>query len=219
MKLVTVERSSSKSQRKRQDKKVKNLGRQAAHDFSVKDSGSHPEIVRRTVLVQINGTTALTGGSVYGAANSNAVTVSSEFTAIANQGLYREFRVVAMRARISALWQHPVSDSQTAGLGCLVGSVCTGNNVPPNDVKGLLSGQGARISTRDLPFIQLEVDSGANPNAKLWSSVNTGGASAITPDNWLSVGWKFTNTVPAGFNNKTVTFECYEYDVEFRTAG
>ncbi len=217
MRLVSIE--SRKPQRKKGEGKVKALGRQATHDFSVKDSGSHPEIVRRTVLVQINGTVALTGGSVYGAVNSNAVTVTSEFTAIANQALYREFRVVAMRARISALWQHPVSDSQTAGLGCLVGSVCTGNNVPPNDVRGLLSGQGARMSTRDLPFIQLEVDAGANSNAKLWSTVNTSGSSNISPENWLSVGWKFTNTVPANFNNKTVTFECYEYDVEFRTAG
>ncbi len=188
------------------------------HDFRVKDSGHAPEVVRRIVIVQTNSSVATTGAATYSLVNSNGVCATPEFTAIANQGIYREFRVVAMRMRVQAVFQSPVSPNNT-GMGPLLSACCGGNNVPPNDVRGLLSSQSFRMSKAALPMVENECDAGLNPSALLWSSVLTAGGTTVVADRQLSMAWRFHLVADALYNAKTVTCEYYEWDVEFRTAG
>lgn len=210
----------SKGQRSKPHKTRVPLGLATKYqrDFDHKDSGDAPEVVRRLVIAIQNSSVATTGSVVYSAANASGVVNAPEFTAIANQGIYRNFRVVAMRVRVVAIFAAPISPT-FQGMGPLIGAVCGGNNVPPNDNRGLLSSQGFRVSREQLPYLELKVDAGCNKNALLWSTVNTGGTSVLPPANNLSVGWRFTRAADALYNGKTVTDEFYEYDVEFSTAG
>lgn len=187
-------------------------------DFDRKDSGHAPEVVKRVVMVITAETIAASGATVYSPSNSGGVVNSTEFQAIANQVIWREFRVVAIRARIVAHYANPISPTFQA-LGPLMGAV-GGEIVPPNDIRGMASCQGFRMSQSGAtPFIELKVDAGCNPNALLWSAVRSGGATVLPPDRELSLAWRFPQPADSLYNGKTITTELYEYDVEFRTAG
>lgn len=205
-------------QSKRGSSVPKGLSTRYQRDFDRKDSQHAPEIIRRVVLAIAGTSTATTGASVYSASNSPAVVNTPEFIAIAAQGLYKMFRVVAIRARITAVFAASV-DPAVPSLGCLLGAVGSGNSIPPNDVTGMLSSQGFRVSKGQLPYLELAADAGLNPNALLWSSIQGPGLSAIAADNSLGLAWRFYFPVAAAFNGKIVTQEFYEYDVEFRTTG
>jgi len=213
-----MRRTKQQRKNKQSTKVPRGLAPKYQRDFDKKDSGHNPEVVRRMVIAIANSSVATTGSVVYSASNASGVVNAPEFTAIANQGIYRLFRVVAMRVRIAAIFAAPISPT-FQGMGPLIGAVCGGNNVPPNDTRGLLSSQGFRVSRDQLPFLELKCDAGINPMALEWSTVNTGGASTMAVINNLAIAWRFTRAADALYNGKTVTDEFYEYDVEFKTAG
>jgi hypothetical protein len=218
MRLFEIISSIMQKNKKSKSRVPRGLAPQYQKDFDRKDSGHTPEVVRRVVLSIYNSSVASTGAACYSASNASGVVNSPEFTAIANQGIYRLFRVVAMRVRVCAVYQTPVSPIQPS-LGNLVGAVCGGNNVPPNDNRGMLSSQGFRIGKGPVPMLELQADAGLNPNALLWSTVNTAGSSVLPSSNDLSIAWRFTLASDVSYNGKTITNEWYEYDIEFRTGG
>ncbi len=195
----------------------KGLSPQYQRDFDHKDSGTKPEVIRRVVISVHNSSVASTGVAPYSPMNAGGVVNTAEFQAIANQNVYRQFRVVAIRCRVCAIFTSPISPT-FQGLGPLIGALGT-RTVPPNDNTGLLSSQGFRVGHGPLPYIELKADAGLNPNALLWSMIDITGTATLNPDNELSCAWRFCRAADALYNGKTVTDEFYEYDVEFRLAG
>jgi len=204
----------SKKQGPKPSGAIERLGRQYQADFARKDSGHRPEVVCRMICTIHSQVTATTGSSVYTAQNSNGVINSADFAAIQAGNIYREFRVVALRARFQRLFQltGPTADF----FGAMVGCVGSGNNSPPNATSGMLESQGFRIAREPQGYLELECDAGLNPNARLWSTVQT--VAQIPPDNWLWLGMRFTMNAPTGYAGKVVVDGFYEYDVEFRTS-
>lgn len=186
-------------------------------DFDRKDSASRPEVMRRIVIAIANSSVASSGAAVFSQFNAGGVVNTAEFQAIAQNLIFREFRVVAMRVRVVATFSSPISPT-FQGMGPLIGAIGT-TTVPPNSVTGLLSSQGFRVSKEELPYLELKVDAGVNPNALLWSHIDGTGIATLSPENELSGAWRFCRAADPLYNGKTVTDEFYEYDVEFRTAG
>jgi hypothetical protein len=185
------------------------------HDFNRKASGHAPEQIKRLVCTIFNGTTFVTGANVFGAVNSAGVINSPDFTAIQNAGIYREFRVLAIRLRVQRLYQQPVSPSSPV-IGALIGCVGGGDNAPPNSNTLMLNSQGFKIAREPEGYLELYVDEGINPNARLWTSVKA--VTTFPVENQLWAGWRFTEPTDSSFNGKRATSEFYEYDVEFRTS-
>lgn len=201
-----------------QQKKVrKGLKPSYQADFDRKDSASRPEILKRIVISIANSSVASSGNAVFSQANAGGVVNTAEFQSIAQNLIFRQFRVVAMRVRVVGTFAAPISPT-FQGMGPLIGSIGT-STVPPNSVTGMLSSQGFRVSQHQLPYLELKVDSGINPNALLWSHIDGTGTATLQPENELSVAWRFCRAADPLYNGKTVTDEFYEYDVEFRTAG
>lgn len=207
-----------KQQRKNKSSKIpKGLAPAYQRDFDRKESGHAPEVVRRIIISVANSSVASSGTAPFSQANAGGVVNTTEFQAFAANLVYRQFRVVAIRARIVANFQSPISPTFQS-LGPLIGCV-SGVAAPLNSVTAILSGQGFRVSKGPLPMIELTADAGLNPNALLWSSIDAAGSATLTPANELSLAWRFCRAADPLYNAKTVTDEFYEYDVEFRTAG
>lgn len=196
----------------------KGLAPQYMRDFDRKDSGHTPEVIKRIIFSVPGASTAVASTVVYSAFNSPAVVNTPDFIAISASGLYREFRVLAIRCRIVAVYSAPVAPT-IQGLGPLIGAVGSGLAVPSNSVAAMLSCQGFRVSKGELPYLELECDAGLNPNARLWSAIQGPGLSTLTPENSLNAAWRFTVPADPAYAGKVVTQEFYEYDIEFRTGG
>ncbi len=204
----------SKHSQRQQAMVVDRLGAAYANDFRRKASGHVPEQIKRVICTIYNTTLGNTGQNAYGAVNSAGVVNSTEFVAIANANIYRMFRVVAIRARIQRRFQQPFATGDF--FGALIGCVGGGNNAPPNANGGMFESQGFALAKEPQGYLELSVDAGINPNAKLWSTVQA--VSTVVADNNLWAGWRFTNSTLAAYNTKPLTDEFYEYDVEFRTS-
>jgi hypothetical protein len=211
-----MKKSSGRS--KKSERPVrKGLAPQYQRDFDRKESAHAPEVVRRIIISVANSSVAASGVAPFSQANAGGVVNTAEFQAFAQNLVYRQFRVVAIRARIVANFQSPISPTFQS-LGPLIGAV-SGVAAPLNSVTAILSSQGFRVGHGPLPYIELVADAGLNPNALLWSSIDASGSATLTPANELSLAWRFTRPADPLYNAKTVTDEFYEYDVEFRTAG
>jgi hypothetical protein len=191
------------------------LARPFMSDFDRKASGHRPEQTKRMICTIFNGTVAATGVNAFGQVNSAGVVNSSDFAAMQNAAVYREFRVVAIRMRICGLFQLPVTPG-TVPFGVLIGCIGGGDNAPPNSNVLMLNSQGFKIARGVEQHLELYVDCGINPNARLWTSIKA--VTTFPAENQLWAGWRFTEPFDATYNGKRVTSEFYEYDVEFRTA-